>query len=575
MVRASGLTKRYRLYDSPRHRVLDTLGLLRGSRAAVREHLALADVSFDVTRGQKVGIIGRNGAGKSTLLRLITGATSPSSGTLKVQGETQALLQLGTGFHPDLTGRENVLAYLGHIGLTGPQARARVADVVEFAELEEYIDQPVKTYSSGMAMRLMFSASTVIAPSLLVIDEVLGVGDAYFAKKSFDRIREICARDGTTLLLVTHDIYNAASLCDRMLWMDHGRIVIDDRPSVVIMAYEDSVRRQEERRLRLKAMSVGGSANATPARLLVEIRAADGRPLPSPLFISRLGLSLDGAVVDVAPIGTDAVGATGELVRDGSAWGEEQAHAGRIARPFLNFGSVFQKVAAWFDVTGVADVGALTVLFDGWTAESSRVEVLAFDGTVERSLGVFTTTAGQWQTIQTADRPRRSLRRSCTARIRRRLRCGDADRRTRLRRQRTCGLHFRARCAVLAADRLPHQRCQRRGAAGDRRVPPSRRRGRVPVVLRQPGSAAGTVRSDRGRCAPAGRRCGAVHHSVAVTEAGYTDRQQTVFFSINPGMYDCWSRAFELQIVGGGVVASGTAVVLDASWTVRSEPAAS
>src|SRR6188474_986438 len=182
VVRATGLSKRYRLYDSPRHRVLDTLGLLRGSRAAVREHLALADVSFDVTRGQKVGIIGRNGAGKSTLLRLITGATSPSSGTLKVHGETQALLQLGTGFHPDLTGRENVMAYLGHIGLTGSQARARVADVVDFAELEEYIDQPVKTYSSGMAMRLMFSASTVIAPSLLVIDEVLGVGDAYFAK---------------------------------------------------------------------------------------------------------------------------------------------------------------------------------------------------------------------------------------------------------------------------------------------------------------------------------------------------------------------------------------------------------
>jgi homopolymeric O-antigen transport system ATP-binding protein len=575
VVRASGLSKRYRLYDSPRHRVLDTLGLLRGSRAAVREHLALSDVSFDVTRGQKVGIIGRNGAGKSTLLRLITGATSPSSGTLKVQGETQALLQLGTGFHPDLTGRENVLAYLGHIGLTGPQSRARVADVVEFAELEEYIDQPVKTYSSGMAMRLMFSASTVIAPSLLVIDEVLGVGDAYFAKKSFDRIREICARDGTTLLLVTHDIYNAASLCDRMLWMDHGRIVIDDRPSVVIMAYEDSVRRQEERRLRLKAMSVGGSANATPARLLVEIRSADGRPLPSPLFISRLGLSLDGAVVDVAPIGTDAVGATGELVRDGSAWGEEQAHGGRTARPFLNFGSVFQKVAARFDVTGVADVGALTVLFDAWTAESSRVEVLVFDGAVERSLGVFTTTAGQWQTIQTADRPfdrsvvpaQRASAVGSGAVTLTGVRAYDASGRAAFIFEHGAPLTLRIGYRINDVNVDSPQAIvvlHRQGVedvcrlfCGSLKLPPGRC---GQIVVDVPRLAVGA---------------GQYTISVAVTEAGYYDHQQTVFFSINPGMYDCWSRAFELQIVGGGVVASGTAVVLDASWTVRSEPAAS
>src|SRR5262249_4413128 len=163
--------------------------------------------------------------------------------------------QIGTGCHPDLTGRDNVIAYLGHLGVVGAAAEARVPDVAAFAELEEYIDQPVKTYSSGMAMRLMFAAATVMAPSLLVIDEVLGVGDAYVAKKSFDRIRELCSGEGTTLLLVTHDIYNAARLCDRMLWMDQGSVVIDDRPDVVVTAYEDSIRRQEERRLRLKAMS--------------------------------------------------------------------------------------------------------------------------------------------------------------------------------------------------------------------------------------------------------------------------------------------------------------------------------
>src|SRR5262245_865550 len=339
VVRASGLSKRYRLYDSPRHRVLDTLGLLRGSRASVREHLALCDVSFDVTRGQKVGIIGRNGAGKSTLLRLVAGATTPSSGTLDVTGETQALLQLGTGFHPDLTGRENVLAYLGHLGLTGQAADACVGDVTEFAELEEYIDQPVKTYSSGMAVRLMFAASTVIAPSLLVIDEVLGVGDAYFAKKSFDKIRELCAGEGTTLLLVTHDIYNAARLCDRMMWMDQGSIVIDDRPDAVVTAYEDSIRRQEERRLRLKAMNAASgtsAARAAAAKLLVEVRSIDSRPLPSTIYIGRLALGLDGAVIDVAPVtgGADTIGATGSLVREGGAWGDRVEWAGRSAREF-------------------------------------------------------------------------------------------------------------------------------------------------------------------------------------------------------------------------------------------------
>ena len=341
VIHARGLAKEYKLYANPKARLLDLVGLLPSGRGGVRTHAALRDVSFDICRGEKVGIIGRNGAGKSTLLRLVAQATTPTSGTLEVRGETQALLQIGTGFHPDLTGRENVLAYLGHLGLTGRVADARVADVTAFAELEEYIDQPVKTYSSGMAMRLMFSASTVIAPSLLVIDEVLGVGDAYFAKKSFDRIRELCAGEGTTLLLVTHDIYNAARLCDRMMWMDQGQVVIDDRPDVVVTAYEDSVRRQEERRLRIKALNAASRAKPGGAQMLVELRSIDGRPLAAPLYISRLGLSLDGALIDVSPVaaGVDSAGGTGALVMEGSAWGDRERVAERDARAFRHFGS--------------------------------------------------------------------------------------------------------------------------------------------------------------------------------------------------------------------------------------------
>jgi lipopolysaccharide transport system ATP-binding protein len=148
----------------------------------------------------------------------------PTSGVLDVKGRIHALLQIGTGFHPDFTGRENVLAYFAQLGIAGGDAGRRLADVVEFAELEEYIDQPVKTYSTGMAVRLMFSASTAITPELLVLDEVLGVGDAYFAHKSYDRIRGLCASQGTTLLLVTHDVYTAAKVCDRIIWLDHGKV---------------------------------------------------------------------------------------------------------------------------------------------------------------------------------------------------------------------------------------------------------------------------------------------------------------------------------------------------------------
>jgi lipopolysaccharide transport system ATP-binding protein len=574
VVRAVGLSKRYRLYASPRHRVLDTLGLLRGPAGAVREHAALTEVSFEVTRGEKVGIIGRNGAGKSTLLKLITGATSPTSGTLTVHGETQALLQMGTGFHPDLTGRENVLAYLGHLGIGSRDAGRRVGEVVEFAELEEYIDQPVKTYSTGMAMRLMFAASTVIAPSLLVIDEVLGVGDAYFAKKSFDRISDICSRDGTTLLLVTHDIYNAARLCDRMLWMDHGRILIDDRPDVVIVAYEDSIRRQEERRLRLKAMSAGRAEGAAPATLLVEIRSADGRPLPSPLYISRLGLRLGGTLIDVAPVvsGVDSAGGRSTLVFEGSAWGEEQGHEGRRARPFRNFGSVFQKVGAVFDVTGVTDLTALSITFEAWSASGCTVAIVAFDGT-ERPLGRCDIPPGQWTTVETeaasSDRALNPEARTAPvgsgAVVITAIRALDAGGRDAFIFEHGAPLTLRVAYRVNDVDTVAPQMIvvfHRQGVedvcrlfCGRLDLPP-RRSGEVAIEL--PRLAIGT---------------GHYTVSVAVTESGYYDRQQTVFFSINAGMYDCWSRALELQIVGGGIVAGGTAVVLEANWSVRAETA--
>ena len=236
-IRARDLTKVYRLYSKPHYRFLDMFGLLKERPGRFSEHAALAGVSLDIKRGEKVAVIGRNGAGKSTFLKLVTKVIEPTSGEIVVAGKVHALLQIGTGFHPDFSGRQNVYAYLAQLGVTGKEAEQRCAEIIEFAELEEYIDQPVKTYSTGMGVRLMFSTSTAITPDLLVLDEVLGVGDAYFAHKSYERTRELCDSSGTTLLLVTHDIYSAMNICDRVVWIDRGRVLMDDTAPVVIKAY--------------------------------------------------------------------------------------------------------------------------------------------------------------------------------------------------------------------------------------------------------------------------------------------------------------------------------------------------
>jgi len=205
-IRTTGLTKRYRLYQKPAYRLLDLFGLCPPTRDFYSEHVALDDVDLTINSGEKVAIIGRNGAGKSTLLKCIAGLVGPTSGTADVYGKVSNLLQIGSGFHPDFTGRQNVYAALAHQGITGEAARRLFDEILAFAEVDEYIDQPMKTYSTGMCSRLMFASSVIVKPEILIVDEILGVGDAYFAHKSFERMRQLCSHGGTTLLLVTHDI---------------------------------------------------------------------------------------------------------------------------------------------------------------------------------------------------------------------------------------------------------------------------------------------------------------------------------------------------------------------------------
>jgi ABC-type polysaccharide/polyol phosphate transport system ATPase subunit len=404
-IRARRLSKSYTLYDAPKYRLLDMLGLSGRAAAGRREHRALSDISFEIARGEKVAIIGRNGAGKSTLLKLVTKVIVPTAGELDIRGETQALLSIGTGFHPEFTGRQNAAAYLTSLGFSGAELERMVGEAIAFAELDDFADQPIKTYSTGMGMRLMFAAATMIRPDLLVIDEVLGVGDAYFQQKSFQHIRDICSSKQTTLLLVTHDIYNAAQLCDRMMWIDRGRLLIDADPATVMRAYEDSIREQEERRLRAKALGPGTQGRGPVRRLLVDIQSARNLAPKSPLYIGRLSVLIGGVQVASAPLGENAFEAAdgAVLVREGSNWGETEQWEGRLARPLRNHGSPFHKVTAAFDLPLKAgDADRIGVRIEGWSAEPGDFHVRVHGEAFERNLGRLDLAPGAWNDLTLA-----------------------------------------------------------------------------------------------------------------------------------------------------------------------------
>ncbi|MCB1733805.1 MAG: ATP-binding cassette domain-containing protein [Gammaproteobacteria bacterium] len=347
VIRADDVSKTYRLYRKPIYRMLDAFGLLRQHPDRFTEHVAIDRLNLEIRRGEKVAFIGRNGAGKSTLLKLITGVIEPTSGTLDVKSHVHALLQIGIGFHPDFSGRENIYSYLAQLDVTGAKADRMVDEIIEFAELEEYIDQPIKTYSSGMGARLMFSTSTAIEPELLVLDEILGVGDAYFAQKSYERIREMCEGGRTTVLLVSHDIYSAQKLSDRMIWVDNGRIILDDEPEVVVRGYEDSVRVQEEARLRKKVQMALRSADEKDVIAYLELRTVDGRPPNTPVFFTRIAIVHDGE--ELAALAWDDTCKKAGAISEGTAWGDEADLDGTPGRWMLAHG-VFPKISAQFQL---------------------------------------------------------------------------------------------------------------------------------------------------------------------------------------------------------------------------------
>ena len=228
------LGKAYKQYDTRWARFAEWTLPFLGMRHRLK--WVIQDISFQLAPGEAVGIIGTNGAGKSTLLKLITGTTQPTSGSVQMSGRVAALLELGMGFHPDFTGRQNAYMAGQLIGLGVDEISALMPEIEAFADIGEYIDQPVRVYSSGMQMRLAFSVATARRPDILIVDEALSVGDAYFQHKSFERIREY-RKLGTTLLIVSHDRAAIQSICDRAILLDGGRLAKQGRPDEVMDYY--------------------------------------------------------------------------------------------------------------------------------------------------------------------------------------------------------------------------------------------------------------------------------------------------------------------------------------------------
>ncbi|MFN0087258.1 MAG: ABC transporter ATP-binding protein [Blastocatellia bacterium] len=273
MISVQDVSKLYRLYDSPAGRLKEIL--LRGRRKYHRDFWALEGVSLEVPTGEAVGIIGRNGAGKTTLLQIIAGVLQPTAGEVSVGGRVSALLELGSGFNPEYTGRENILLSGQILGFTEEEMARRMDVIVRFAELEAFVDQPVKTYSTGMLMRLAFASAIHVDPDVLIVDEALSVGDIYFQRKSLDRM-EYFRKAGKTVLFVSHDPGLVQRFCTSALWIESGRVAMTGNAREVVTAYQAFCAKLEDQRLHQTALG-GGIGSADHDAILRELKLTGSR----------------------------------------------------------------------------------------------------------------------------------------------------------------------------------------------------------------------------------------------------------------------------------------------------------
>jgi len=253
LLNVQNLGKAFRTYSSEWKRFASWFGM---TVTPCEEHWVLQNINFEIQPGEAVGIIGQNGAGKRTLLKIITGTLQPTEGRVLINGRIAAILELGMGFNPELTGRQNVYHAAGLMGFTEKQIQQAMPDIENFAEIGEYFDEPIRTYSSGMQMRVAFSVTTAYRPEILIVDEALSVGDAYFQHKSFNRIREF-QEQGTTLLIVSHDRSAIQSLCNRAFLLENGEIIKDADPEKIFDFYNAIIAEKENSTIEVKQLDDG------------------------------------------------------------------------------------------------------------------------------------------------------------------------------------------------------------------------------------------------------------------------------------------------------------------------------
>jgi ABC-type polysaccharide/polyol phosphate transport system ATPase subunit len=325
---------------------------------AQQDFWALRDVTLEIERGETVGVIGHNGAGKSTLLKLLSRITAPSEGEIRIRGRLSALIELGSGFHPELTGRENLFLSGAIIGMRRREVAAKLDSIVEFAGVREFIDVPVKWYSSGMYVRLGFAMAAHLDPDVLLVDEVLSVGDAAFQGRCFGRIDEL-KRAGTTILLISHDLGSVERLADRAVLLDHGRVAAVGRPGDVIARYQRGVDREEAggddevpdsarpvRIAGLRLLDADGrevSTARTGDRLQLHVAFVAARPCPAPV-VDVFFYGFDDGVLQAQCTSEDEGG--GEMVSTGQGIVEFDLPALGLQPGAYTIGTTVREVGA-------------------------------------------------------------------------------------------------------------------------------------------------------------------------------------------------------------------------------------
>ena len=312
VIHVQDLGKRYQRFANPSERLKQLIW--KSAQHSEKEFWALQGATFDVMPGEVVGVIGRNGAGKSTLLQLISGTLTPTSGLAATKGRIAALLELGAGFNPEFTGRENIYLSAAIMGLSQTDVDALYDEIVAFASIGDFIDQPLKTYSSGMYVRLAFAVATSVTPDVLVIDEALSVGDGAFARKSFERIMNL-KESGKTILFCSHSMYQIDALCQRAIWLENGQVKMIGPAQEVTSAYntslalETSVQQNKVHDLQKKAIEQSSTENTSVApttgriiRIIAESGDQQGTKLQLKSMESSLSLSIEFVLDPTLPI---------------------------------------------------------------------------------------------------------------------------------------------------------------------------------------------------------------------------------------------------------------------------------